>query len=332
MSRLINITFLIIVIFFSACGNSKERIVIKEKEMPAWYLKPPVSNSVEMYAVGEGKDKQEALSNALSSLLATLSVSISSKYSAKSIVKEGRINSHDATYVNETHSEVKKIRISSYDVLQAQKLGFKKYAVLVKVDRIKFFRSLKKEIDQEFAIIDSWEKVKTNKNALERFAFYNKEITNLNDLQNRLLVMSVLNEEFDSKPYLKKYEKLLYKKDQLLASITFWVGSNYKPLITPIAKGLSSKKFRIKKLNNKNHFNVFIKASMQKANSYGFYIIRSEISIVTYDNRKNRVATNVLNITGQSSQSYAIAKQDVAKKLRKLVDKEGIAKILNLDI
>ena len=321
-----------IALFLSACGDSKHRVEVKEKTLPKWYLKPPVSNAQVMYGVGEGKDKQEALSNALSSLLATLSVSISSNYSAKTVVKEGRINSNNATYVNETHSEVKKIRISSYDVVQAQKLGFKKYAVLVKVDRAKFFRSLKKEIDQEFAIIEAWESTKKAKNALERLSFYNKEIAKLSDLQNRLIVMSVLDENFDSKPYLAKYEKLIHRKDKLVNSITFWIKSNYKPLITPLAKGLSSQKFRIKKQYNKNHFDVVIHASMQKANSYGFYIIRSEISIVTKDSKNNTIATNMINITGQSSQSYAIAKQDVAKKLKKRVDKEGIAKILNINI
>ena len=331
MKKIIYIVF-VLVLFLNACGSSKQRVEVKEKTLPAWYLKPPVSNTQVMYAVGEGKDKQEALSNALASLLATLSVSISSKYSAKSVVKEGRINSHDATYVNETESEVKKIRISSYDVVQAQKLGFKKYAVLVKVDRAKYFRSLKKEIDQEFAIVDSWEKSKKGQNALERLSFYKKAISKLSDLQNRLLVMSVLDENFDSKPYLVKYERLLHKRDQLLNSITFWIESNYKPLITPLAKGLSVQKLRIKKLHNQNHFTIYVKASMQKATSYGFYIIRSEISIVTKDSKNNAIATNMINITGQSSQSYAIAKQDVAKKLKKRVEKEGIAKILNINI
>ena len=319
-------------LLLTACGNSKERVVVKERTLPAWYLKPPQSNSKEMYGIGEGKDKQEALSNALSSLLATLSVSISSNYSAKSVIKEGRINSNDATYVNEVHSEVKKIRISSYEVMQTQKLGFKKYAVLVKVDRAKFFKSLQNEIDQEFALINSWEKRKAKKSALDTLSFYNKALNNLSDLQNRLLVMSVLNENFNTKPYLQKYEQLFSKREKLLKSITFWVDANYKPLITPITKGLSAKEFRIKNQRSKNHFNISIKSSMQKANAYGFYIIRAAINITTKDNYGNRLATNLINITGQSSQSYAIAKQDVAKKLSKLVDKEGIAKILNINI
>jgi hypothetical protein len=321
-----------IILFVSGCGNSKERVVVKEKALPTWYMQPPASNAENIYSVGEGKDKQEALSNALSALLATLSVSISSKYSAKSIVREGSINSSDATYVNETQSEVKKIRISSYELLESAQLGFKRYAVLVKVDRMKFFKTLQKEIDQEFALIASWERNRAAKNALKQLSFYEKVLQRLSDLQNRLIVMSVLNEHFESQPYLQKYEKLLTKRDKLLQRITFWVESDYKPLKAPIERGLSSKKFKIKNLHNADHFNIIVHSNIQRANSYGFYIARAQINIVTKDNQGNILATNSLNITGQSSQSYAIAKQDIAKKLNKLIEKEGIGKLLNLNI
>jgi len=329
MIKLLSITFLAI-LFLSSCGTTKPRIVVKEKSLPLWYLQPPLSNAKELYGVGEGKDKKEALSNALASLLATLSVSISSNYSAKSIIKEGRINSQEATYVNETQSEVKKIRISSYDVVKSEKLGFKKYAVLIKVDREKFFKSLKKEIDQEFALIASWEHNREYKNALQRLAFYNKALEKLDDLQNRLLVMSVLNESFNSQKYLQKYENLLNKRDTLLNKITFWIVSDYKPLIAPIAKGLNTKKIKIKNFKNRNHFLVTIKSNIQAANSYGFFISRAQIRFVTKENNGNILATNVISITGQSSQSYEIAKQDIVKKLNRLVEREGIAKILNL--
>ncbi len=320
------------IVLLSGCGKSNERVVVKEKRLPLWYIQPPASNAGEIYGVGDGKDKQEALSNALASLLATLSVSISSKYSAKSVVHEGRANRHNATYVNETQSEVQKIRISNYEVLQSAKLGFKKYAVLIKVDRIKFFQTLQKEIDQEFALIASWEKNRADKNALEQLLFYKRALQNLSDLQNRLLVMSVLNERFQSQKYLQRYGKLQNKKDKLLQSITFWITSDYRPLSGVIEKGLSSKKLKIKNLHNAYHFTIYLKSNMQRAISYGFYIARSQINISVKDNSGNILATNVLNIAGQSSQSYTIAKQDVAKKLSRQIDKEGIAKILNLNI
>jgi hypothetical protein len=234
--------------------------------------------------------------------------------------------------VNETKSEVKKIRMSNYEVIDTAKLGFKKYALLIKVDRMKFFLSLKRELQQQFDLLSSLQRDSHQKNLLAELKSYNDALENLSDLQNRLLVMNVLNKEFNAKPYLKKYATLKERRDSLLHKITFWVYADYKALVSPIAKGLNSKNIRVKKLHNSAHFTVVIDSDIQKARAYGFYIARAQIDIRTEDNNGDTLATNTFNLTGQSSQSFAIAKQDIVKKLNTLVKREGIAKILNLDI
>lgn len=317
---------------FNGCSSHKQRVVVEKAALPSWYLHPPLSSDRVLYGVGDGKTREAAISNALSMILSTLSVSISSKYSAKSIVREGSINSSDATYVNETESEVKKIRISNYEVLQAKSLGFRHYGVLVKVDKYKFFLSLKKEIEQQFAIIYSKEQTLQNKNALRQIAFYKKSLRELDGLPNRLVVMSVLNEKFDSAHYLLEYDTLQQHYLTLLHKITFWVRANYAPLATPIAKGLSLQKFIVKRARGAMHFRVDISANIQRANSYGFYLARAVINITTRDYRGSVIATNAFSVTGQSSQSFGIAKQDIVKKLNALVEKEGIGKVLQLDI
>jgi hypothetical protein len=330
-----NFLYIIIgaMLFLTACGSSKQVVVVQPKAQPSWYTHPPLSNENELYALGEGKEKQEAISNALAQLLSTLSVEISSKYSAKTVVKEGTYhNSSDATYINETQSEVKKIRVSNYELLASQKLGFKHYAVLVKVDKVKFFESLKKELTQQFKLIETQQKSLAGKNELQQLSFYKKALASLDDLQNRLAVMSVLQPHFNPDPFVSKYEKLRKGHDALLRSISFWVGANYSPLAAPIAKGLSSQKMTIKKKKSQSRFRVYVAADIQKANAYGFTLARANITIKTKDIRGNIIASNALNLVGQSSQGYSIAKQDLVRKLNRLIEKEGIAKVLNLDI
>ncbi len=320
------------VLLMSGCGSSK-RVVVKPKELPGWYMHPPLSTDTVLYGVGDGKAKQEAISNALTLILSTLNVSISSKYSAKNIVKEGTYhNSSDSTYINETHSEVKKISVSNYEVMQSEQLGWKHYAVLVKVDKAKFFQGLYKELEQKFQLIENQEKNLAMKNALEQLAFYKKSLESFKNLQNILAVMSVLQPSFEAAKFVNRYESLQHKYDKLLHSISFWVQADYKPLASPVAKGLSAKKFRIKQLRNKNHFTVFVHADIKRASAYGFSLARANITIKTKDIHANVIAENSLNLVGQSSQGYSIAKQDLVKKLNKLIEKEGIAKVLNLDI
>ena len=320
------------VLLLSACGSSK-RVVVKQKELPNWYTNPPLSNEQALYAIGEGKEKQEAITNALSLLLSTLNVSISSKYSAKTVVKEGtHKNSSDATYINETESEVQKISITNYELLKAEKLGFKHFAVLVKVDKAKLFNGLKRELEQKFQLIASEEKNIQRKNALEQLQFYKKSLASLQTLPNTLAVMSTLRPSFNTASFLNKYEKLQRKHDKLLQGISFWVESNFKALASPIAKGISAKKLMIKQRNDSKHFRVYLHADIKRAAAYGFTLARANISIKTKDAKGNIIAENSLNLVGQSSQGYSIAKQDLVKKLNKLIKKEGIEKVLNLDI
>jgi len=319
-------------LLLSACGTSK-RVVVKQKELPSWYTQPPLSTEQVLYAIGEGKEKQEAITNALSLLLSTLNVSISSKYSAKTVVKEGtHQNSSDATYTNETESEVKKISITNYELLKSEKLGFKHFAVLVKVDKEKLFNGLKRELEQKFQLIESEEKNLQSKNALAQLQFYKKSLTSLQTLPNTLAVMSTVKPSFNTASFLNRYKNLQRKHDKLLQSISFWVESNFKALASPIAKGISAKKLIIKQRNDSKHFRVYLYADIKRATAYGFTLARANISIKTKDAKGNVIAENSLNLVGQSSQGYSIAKQDLVKKLNRLIKKEGIAKVLNLDI
>uniref|UniRef100_UPI00261063DB hypothetical protein n=1 Tax=Sulfurimonas sp. TaxID=2022749 RepID=UPI00261063DB len=96
--------------------------------------------------------------------------------------------------------------------------------------------------------------------------------------------------------------------------------------------GITKQKFQISKRRNVYHFSVFIKAKIVKVKAYGFSIARMEISFTTKDYKNRVIATNLIHIDGQSSQDYSVALQDLVKKLNAEIEKEGIFKILNLNI
>lgn len=324
---------MVLSISFTGCGSAK-RVEVVQKQLPSWYVHPPRSTSSELYAVGEGKSKREAIDNALAQLASTLSVSISSDFRAKRVVKEGRVNSSDATYVNQTQSEVKKIRITNYQLLNAVQLGFKRVAVLVKADKATLFKGLKDELDEQFGVIESRQKNIQKQNALKQLGFYDKSLQELHNLQNTLSVMKVLEEKFDMSVYLKKYQALQEKRDAILNKISFSIRTDAgaKRFAPAVESGLTKEKFRIKTAADKYHFTVFMSAKIKRAQAYGFNIARAELSFTTKDSYGQIIATNVLHLDGQSSQGYEIALQDVTKKLNAKIKKEGIFKILNLNI
>ena len=332
--KYIFLVFITLALGFSGCGSSKKEIKPVSNKIPSWYTNPPQSNAKELYALGEGKDKKEAIAEALNFMSSTLSVSISSTYNAKTVVKEGRTNSSDGTYKSDIQSDVKEIRISNYQVIQAKSLGFKRYAVVVKANKRKLFESMDQELKQKFALIKSEEKSLASSNALKKLSFYKSVKNSLKSLPNTLIVMNVLNGSFAGDEYIRETQIISSKYQEIVQNISFWVMSskNVANLKAPIVKAISAKSLKVKKANSKMHFNIIISGKIEKANSYGFTLARSEITIVTKEVNGAVIGSNSLNIVGQSSQGYKIAKQNLSYKLNALIQKEGIAKVLGLDI
>ncbi|MCK9474219.1 LPP20 family lipoprotein [Sulfurimonas sp.] len=328
------ILFLVAASFlFFGCA-SKDVALVQKKELPSWYLNPPKTTQTTLYAVGEAKSRDAAIQDALSMMASTLSVSIASQFHSKEIVQEGAKNSYQTTISNEIQSDVKKIRISSYELIEAKEVGFRRYIVLVKSDKRKLFESLKNELDQKFALIDEKLLSLDMHHAIKQLNIYKKLQQEIGDVPNTLIVMNVLEASFDANKYIYKAAELQSKKEKLLSLITFSIeaDNNSKNLQAPIRAALSAKKFQMKKNDGKYHFNISVSSDIQKASSYGFTLARSAIEILVKDHKNSIVGSNKINLIGQSTQGYEVAKQSLSIKLDTMIKKEGIGKVIGLEL
>ena len=328
------LTITIAAFILSGCGSSKKMVVAEPKELPSWYTKTPQSTSTDLYAMGIGQNRQDAITNALTQMISTLGVSVSSEFSSNTVVQEGNHESYNATYTSKSKSEVKHIRISNYELLESENLGYKKYAVLVKSNKTRLFTSMKKELDQKFYKITQEEKIIIQQNMLTQLNFYKASLAELALLENELIIMSELRPSFDTKSYLDNYTMLDKKYTMLYKNISFSFSSNQnaKNLEAPLAKGISAKKLHLDSKRGKGHFIVSVSSHIERASSYGFTLARSSITIQVKDYKGTVIGSNKINIVGQSTQGFNIAKQNVAIKLDALIKKEGIAKVLGISI
>lgn len=324
----------IIAFAFVGCATKKEVPLMQKKALPSWYTNPPLTTQTKLYALGEGESKEVAITNALSMMASTLSVSIESKFSSKKFVEEGTYNTHQQTTLSEIQSDVKKIRISNYEVVEAKELGFRKYIVLIASDKKRLFESLKSELDQKFALADAELGSLHLHHALEQLDIYKKVLHKLEDVPDTIVVINVLENSFHGESFLAKIQKLKNSHAALLASISFEIETdeNSKNLQAPIREALGAKKVQIDNSSAKTHFKIIIRSDVQRASSYGFLLARSAIEISVKDTKNSIIAGNKLNITGQSTQGYEIAKQSVAIKFGEMIQKEGIGKILGLEL
>ena len=188
------------------------------------------------------------------------------------------------------------------------------------------------ELIQKFNLLNKRHSTLEKYNALKQLEMYRSSKKMLKSVPNELIVLNVLDNSFDTSKYVNALAKLENDYNTLVSKITLSISANAdaKNLIMPIQSGISTKKIAIKKSSDKYHYRIMINAKIEKASSYGFILARSAISITTKDYRGNIIASNKLNITGQSTQGLAIAKENVAVKLNAMIEQEGIENILGI--
>ena len=318
-------------LFLSACGASKPLVVAPKKTLPTWYKIPQKTTDKTLYAIGEGSDKKEAIANALSMMLSTLSISVESKYNSKTVEHQGLKNSYQTTNSSDVSAHVAKVRISNYELLHAQSMRFRNYIVEIKSDKEKLFKSMHSDVKSALNVVHKRHSSSSlNYNAIKQLNLYKKSQKELVNIPNTLTIMKELQPSFNTEVYRDKIQSIGAKQTALLSKITFSIESNRdaKNLKAPILSGLSAKKLQVKRNSGKYHFKIKLNSKVQKANSYGFDLARCAISITTQDYKGNIIASNKLNITGQSTQSYEIAKENVAIQLNAIIQNEGIEKVL----
>ncbi len=317
---------------FVGCGTDKEPMVAAQKSLPSWYTNPPHSNNEYLYEAAEGVDKKEAISNALDLMVSTLSITIASEYKSHTTTRSGAIESYQQNIDNTVQTEVKAIRISNYSVVESTQQGFRRHLVLIKSDKAQLFKSLKRELDEKITLLETKESNILTKNVVEQLRFYKRANNDFISLNQTLNVMNVLNKNFDSTPYIQTASHYQNSYDDLRAKITFGFKTNGDAvnLIEPIKAGLSAKQLLIQERNDDYHLRIVIHANIETAQSMGFDLARTAISLTTHDHSGTTIGSNKLNITGQSTQGYAIAKENVAIKLNRLIEKEGIESVLGL--
>lgn len=336
MTKIFIILLSLALLFLSGCSIQKRVVTVDKKELPAWFVNSQKTTSNVLYATGEGKNRDEAIKDALNLMTSTLSIYIASEFDSKMVEKSGVLNTYQQTTSSEIKSSVKKIRISNYELLKYEEFSFNRYIVLIKSDKKKLFDSLKKELDQKFLTLQRRQESLENQNILKQFRACREAKDSLIESPNTLIIMNVLYSDFDASDYVEKIQSIENDYVKLQSSITFSIETNEeaKGLEAVIRSGLSAKELQV--LNQKEelntHLTITIKSNIKKANAYGFILARSAISIVVKDYKGVIIGSNKLNISGQSTQSYSEAKEHVAMKLNKIIQKDGIEKIIGLSL
>ncbi len=312
--------FIAVLLLFVGCSKPPT-VEVAQKPQPVWMTNPPADAS-SLYGVGEGKDKENALANGLNSIASTLSVSVKSKLTSDTTVHNyNGVENYTRDDEQKIALHVKEIRLSNYEVIESEKIGFNSYAVLVKADKAALFNSLKDETDKTIALLKNDESTSKSANILEQFYFYEHALYISDDLLYKSIVLKVLRPSFDDGYILSEISSLKKSFSTLKSNITFSVtaDSESQNLIDPLKSILSDRGFAIAQKEDRYHLHVSITSNTVFTHAYGFNLARSAINIDMRDSKNQIVLSKKVDIIGQSSQGNEVAKQDVAIKFKQSV-------------
>ena len=330
-------TVLLIVMGLTGCGGgSAPQPTYEEKPMPSWYVNPPANNEMFLYGLGEGMNIERATRNALDNMASRLSVTVESTYEVKTKIQKGYTESFSQNSERNLKSEVAKIRISNYEVDKSDKLAPGHFIVLVKSDKEKFYSSLVKELDVKFKTLNDKRAANATSNIIKKAYFYQEAVNETNDMMSTLLVLGTLNSKFDDAKYLKDIQTINAENEAVKKAINFVISSDKASInmAEAIRVALTDSGFKVVSSKAQNSDTVLVKLTSraEESQAMGFIVakITTNIEVTTADGKT--VGGNKLNINGQSPQSFELAKENGSKKLKEMIQKDGINTILGLKL
>lgn len=335
MRILTNLLLALLTISFIGCSKTTPKIVHVEKQLPKWYLNPPLKSEKYLYGVGDGINREEAIKSALDDLVSKLGISISSNYKSSTKTKKGYRESFAQTSSSDISSEVSKIRISNYEVIESQKQKYNHFVTLVRSDKKLFKKDLLKSLNQIYSKIEDEQKTINDSHVLSRYSFYKYSQTKLAQTLSTLLVLNSLDENFDDRPYLKTIQIIDADSSLLLKniSISFSSSKESNAFINVIKSALSETKIAIsnKKQTNKNNLEISLSHKTYESISHGIYIIKVSVLLDVRDFKNNILHTEQIDVVGYSPQSKEISMNDAVKNFEIEVDKREIMRIIGVN-
>jgi PIN domain nuclease of toxin-antitoxin system len=327
--------FIVIVLVFNACSSTQPVATKETPVLPHWYLNPPGNSEAYLYGVGEGNDMDEARKKALETMVSQLGVSISSKYESSLKVHKKYTEYFTKETSFELTSEVAKIRISNHEVVESKKLSYKRFIVLVRSNRLQFFQPLQKEVQHKLKIIQTESETIRHSDVLSRYAFYDKSLQGLNGMFSTVLVISAIEDNYDDRAYFDTVDKLKTQYQSLKEKITFSLqcDGNSQAFKEEISVALKNRHYRITAgRSDVGNITIVLHSTTNYVRAHGFDIARTVLAIEVKDNKGKAIGGNRINLIAQATQGKNVALDNTAKKLKKLIQNQGIGKIIGLGV
>jgi hypothetical protein len=305
-------------------SNITKKFKISNK-IPNWFFLPPKSQNY-FYGAGEGRNLNEAKNSALNYIASEIQTTISSQYS-KTVYYSKKSDFSNNFYQkakNNIKAVVSKITFSNIEIIKIVKVNNKIY-ILLRVNKKELFRNLKTKFEILDAKIDA--KIKTNQkySLLEQLIILNKLTPKIKDALNEISILSTLNSKFNIKPYIKKYNTYIEKKNKIYHNLTFSISDN-NLFAQKLIEVMNENNYKI---NINSNIKIRVIPNIRYSTPYGISVIKATIQIKVIAKNEILKSTSIEVKGIANTKSQAIIK--AAVNFKEKVLEKGINKVLGFE-
>ncbi len=314
-------------ILFSGCGGTKPAPVVVKKVVPAWVNAPlPQDTKLYMYGMGIEETRELAIKSALSDMVAKLGTTIESSYESNQVVHGSYSN---LVVKNQIKSDVAKIKVNNYTVVESAKISYREFAVMLRSDKQKFVLGLKQNLKMsEKSISEEYKAVKSS-DTLSRYNTKKELSQNAYKLLTDILIISELDSSFNVKKYLDFVDTKRQQYLQETKNLKFFVSGNTKSqkFVDNIKNHLAQNGYSV---TNSKHNSLHVKIQTKDR------VSRGDIAVVTMNvsvyNKSSRVGGKSFILKERYNGSMEGVYKNASIHLNQDIKALGINEVLGINL
>jgi len=318
---------LLISVLFTAC-TQQPTLNNTVQSVPSWYLNPTPNSTLFLYGTGEGKSLQEAKNSALNDMASRLSVTLDSTLNQNKRLVSNTLQKevYEKKLTQNITLKVKEINFTNASLEHSQVVG-NSFFVQMRVNRQELFNHQKEQFVLNENHINTILEQNSTLPILEQIYALEKLEPTLEKATSQALILTALDNTFQSNNYVQKYHNIALKKESLKQNLRIKLSSNLnqKHFANELIQLLNQEGYKIS--SDEQNLEIRLNSTVNYSVAMGWHIAKTTTVIAVISQGKI-VSNHIINSVGRSSSSQENALVSASKYFKKELDKLGLNTIL----
>lgn len=280
--------------------------------IPDWVLNPPGDNTATIYGVGQGPDLESAKQSGLKDIAGKLSTYIASESENRDYLVNGQASS---TFKQRVNTEIQKIKLSSFQVIQGAQSGDLFYTLLA-LPRAEFVAEKRGELTEINKQIDSKLAGLSSKNALLQLQAYYQSNQLAEQAKPLIALIQAADASQNFDAVLADYREYQQQEQRLLASSNVYVQPNASlgPFVPHLIGILQSHGLQVSKQADADGV-IKVSGTLREAELFSSKSVKYEVDVSVATSQGQSLSRQSYRLTGSSVSSYQVSRNRALQQL-----------------